>query len=126
MIAAAAGGGVCCCAMPTGIRKQGKIKYIDSQYAHLRSMLVKNGQLVKRGQQIGTMGSNRGMYPAHLHFEMRHNLSTGMQRESVSRSLTDWADPTSFIRAHRQLKKDWRKHPVPRGTYQPYKGLKGL
>jgi len=106
--------------------QSGKIKYIDSQYAHLRTMLVKNGQMVKRGQQIGTMGSNRGMYPAHLHFEMRHNLNTGMQRESVSRSLTNWADPTSFIRAHRQLKKDWRKHPVPTGTYQPYKGLKGL
>jgi len=106
--------------------KSGKIKYIDSQYGHLRSMLVKKGQFVKRGQKIGTMGSNRGMYPAHLHFEMRHNLHTGMQRESVSRSLTNWADPTRFIRAHRRLKRDWRKHPVPTGTYKTYRGFKGL
>jgi murein DD-endopeptidase MepM/ murein hydrolase activator NlpD len=106
--------------------KTGKVKFIDSQYAHLRSILVKKGDVVKRGQKIGTMGSNRGMYPAHLHFEMRHNLSIGMQRESVSRTLANWADPTSFIRAHRRLKKDWRKHPVPTGTYSPYKGFKGL
>lgn len=106
--------------------KTGKINYIDSQYAHLLGMSVKTGDFVKRGQQIGTLGSNRGMYPAHLHFEMRHNLQIGMQRESVPRDLTNWADPTSFIRAHRRLKRDWRKHPVPTGTYTPYKGLKGL
>lgn len=106
--------------------QSGKINYVDSQYAHLRSMLVRNGQVVKRGQQIGTMGSNRGMYPAHLHFEMRHNLTIGMQRENVARDMINWVDPTSFIRAHRQLKKEWRKYSVPTGTYQPYKGLKGL
>lgn len=106
--------------------KSGKVKFIDSQYAHLRSMAVKNGDYVKRGQQIGTLGGNAGMYPAHLHFEMRHNLRIGMQRNSVPRSLTNWADPTSFIRAHRRLKRDWRKHPVPIGTYKPYKGFSGL
>ena len=106
--------------------KSGQVKYVDSQYAHLRTMLVKNGQIVKRGDQIGTMGSNRGMYPAHLHFEMRYNLHIGMQRESVACSATNWVDPTSFIRAHRSLKKERGKHPVPTGTYQPYKGLKGL
>ena len=103
-----------------------KVKYIDSQYAHLRSIAVKNGDFVKRGQQIGTLGSNRGMYPAHLHFEMRHNLTIGMKRENVERSLTNWADPSSFIRAHRKLKKDWLKQSVPTGTYPPYKGLKGI
>ena len=106
--------------------KSGKVKFIDSQYAHLRSMLVKKGDYVKRGQKIGTLGGNAGMYPAHLHFEMRHNLNIGMQRNSVARSLTNWADPTSFIIAHRRLKRDWRKHPVPIGTYTPYKGFSGL
>jgi len=106
--------------------KTGKVKYIDSQYAHLRSMLVKKGDFVKRGQKIGTMGGNSGMYPVHLHFEMRHNLKIGMQRNSVPRTLTNWADPTKFIKAHRTLKRDWRKHPVPTGTYTPYRGFKGL
>ncbi len=106
--------------------KTGKVSFIDSQYGHLRSILVKKGDIVKRGQKIGTMGSNRGMYPAHLHFEMRHNLKIGMQRDSVPRTLTHWADPTTFIRAHRRLKKDWRKHPVPTGTYSSYRGFAGL
>jgi len=106
--------------------KTGKVKFIDSQYAHLRSMSVKKGDLVKRGQKIGTLGGNAGMYPAHLHFEMRHNLHIGMQRNSVPSNFTNWADPTTFIKAHRKLKRDWRKHPVPTGTYSPYKGFNGL
>ncbi|MCH1507673.1 MAG: M23 family metallopeptidase, partial [Akkermansiaceae bacterium] len=60
----------------------GKVKYVDSQYGHLRTILVKKGDLVKRGQKIGTMGNNRGMYAAHLHFEIRHNINIGMQREN--------------------------------------------
>lgn len=106
--------------------KTGKVKFIDSQYAHLRSMSVKKGDMVKRGQKIGTLGGNAGMYPAHLHFEMRHNLHIGMQRNSVSSNSTNWADPTAFIKTHRKLKRDWRKHPVPTGTYTPYKGFNGL
>ena len=104
----------------------GQVKFVDSQYGHLRSILVKKGQLVKRGQKIGTMGNNRGMYAAHLHFEMRHNLKIGMQRESVERSTKNWADPTKFIKAHRQLKKEWRPVVVPTGTYKEYRGHKGL
>lgn len=106
--------------------KTGKVEYCDSLYGHNRSIKVKVGDLVKRGQQIATMGNNRGMYPAHLHFEIRHNLKIGMQRDSVERSLENWADPTSFINKYRQLKKEWRKQPVPTGTYAEYKGFKGL
>ena len=106
--------------------KTGKIAHVDSLYGHLRTMAVKVGDRVKRGQQIGTMGNNRGMYPAHLHFEIRHNINIGMQRESVARNLTHWADPTLFIKAHRILKKEWRKVEVPTGTYKIYKGFKGL
>lgn len=106
--------------------KTGKMKYVDSLYGHLRKFLVKVGDKVKRGQQIGTMGNNRGMYPAHLHFEIRFNLSTGMQRESVSKSLSNWADPTYFIKQHRKLRKEWRTASIPTGTYKIYKGFKGL
>ena len=104
----------------------GKIKYVDSLYGHNRTMLVKKGDMVKRGQKIATMGNNRGMYPAHLHFEIRHNLTVGMQRTSVAKSLTNWADPTKFIKKYRKLKKEWRKQAVPTGTYKVYKGLRGL
>ena len=106
--------------------KNGKIKYVDSLYGHNRTMLVKKGDLVTRGQKIATMGNNRGMYPAHLHFEIRHNIKIGMYRTSVSKSLSNWADPTAFIKANRKLKKEWRKQAVPTGTYKVYKGFSGL
>jgi murein DD-endopeptidase MepM/ murein hydrolase activator NlpD len=57
----------------------GQIKYCDTLNGHLHQILVKQGQIIKRGEKIGTIGTNFGMYPAHLHFEMRHNLSIGMQ-----------------------------------------------
>jgi murein DD-endopeptidase MepM/ murein hydrolase activator NlpD len=104
----------------------GKVKFCDSLYGHMRSISVKVGQEVKRGDKIGTMGSNRGMYPAHLHFEIRHNLTTGMQRNSVARTLTNWADPTKFINKYRRLNREWRKVPMPVGTYKEYAGFKGL
>lgn len=104
----------------------GKVQYVDSLYGHNRKILVKVGQKVVRGQQISTMGNNRGMYPAHLHFEIRHNLNIGMHRESVGGNYTNWADPTAFIKKYRKLKKEFRKQPVPTGTYTDYKGFKGL
>lgn len=106
--------------------KSGQVKFIDSLYGHNRKMLVKVGDKVQRGQQIATMGNNRGMYMAHLHFEIRHNLKIGMQRTSVGKNLTNWADPTAFIKKYRTLKKESSKQVVPTGTYQTYKSYKGL
>jgi murein DD-endopeptidase MepM/ murein hydrolase activator NlpD len=104
----------------------GQVKHCDSLYGHLHSMWVKVGQKVKRGQQVGTIGSNRGMYAAHLHFEIRHNLRVGMHRNSVGRDLSNWADPTGFINKYRRLSKEWGKQSVPIGICPEYKGYKGL
>jgi murein DD-endopeptidase MepM/ murein hydrolase activator NlpD len=104
----------------------GQVKFIDSLYGHLDKMMVKTGQSVKRGQQIGTIGSNFGMYPAHLHFEIRHNITIGMARRGVPSDLTNWADPTQFINQYRRLNREWRGVAVPTGTYQEYAGFKGL
>ena len=104
----------------------GQVKFIDSLYGHLDKMMVKTGQGVKRGQQVGTIGTNRGMYPAHLHFEMRHNITIGMARNSVQADLKNWADHTQFITKYRRLKREWRGVAVPTGTYNEYAGFKGL
>ena len=106
--------------------KSSQIKFVDSLYGHNRKMLVKVGDKVKRGQQISTMGNNRGMYMAHLHFEIRHNLKIGMMRSSVKSNLTNWADPTAFIKKYRKLQVESKKHAVPTKTYPVYKGFKGL
>jgi len=103
-----------------------QIKYIDTLNGHLDKILVKVGQAVKRGQQIGTIGNNFGMYPAHLHFEMRHDVTIGMMRNNVPADMTHWADPSQFINQHRRLNREWRPVPVPIGTYLEYNGNKGL
>ncbi len=104
----------------------GEVKFCDTLNGHLNQMTVKVGQAVKRGQQIGTIGSNFGMYPAHLHFEIRHNLTIGMARRGVPADLVNWADPTQFITQYRRLNREWRPAAMPTGTYQEYGGFKGL
>ncbi len=104
----------------------GQVRFCDSLYGHLLERMVKVGDMVKRGQQIGKMGSNSGMYPAHLHFEIRHNLTIGMQRESVARTMDNWADPRTFINRYRKLNREFRKQSTPIGTYTDYHGFKGL
>lgn len=106
--------------------KSGQVKYIDTLNGHLNEILVKEGQSLKRGQQIGTIGSNFGMYPAHLHFEMRHNINIGMMRNNFPADMVNWADPTEFINAHRQLNREWHTVVLPTGTYQEYCGFKGI
>jgi murein DD-endopeptidase MepM/ murein hydrolase activator NlpD len=104
----------------------GQVKFIDTLSGHLDRMLVRTGQTVKRGQQIGTIGTNSGMYTAHLHFEIRHNIRIGMQRNSVPSTLEHWADPTQFINNHRKLNREWRPVSMPTGTYETYAGFNGL
>ncbi len=104
----------------------GQVKYCDTLNGHLNEILVKDGQQIKRGQKIGTIGSNFGMYPAHLHFEIRYNIKIGMQRSGVASTTENWADPTQFINKYRKLNREWRPVLVPTGTYQPYGGFKGL
>ncbi len=104
----------------------GQVKYCDALYGHLDKMTVKVGQALKRGEQLGTIGNNRGMYAAHLHFEIRHNITIGMNRNGVPSDLINWADPTQFITKYRRLNREWRPVAVPSGTYPEYQGFKGL
>jgi murein DD-endopeptidase MepM/ murein hydrolase activator NlpD len=92
-------------------------KYVDSLYGHLLDFTVKMGQIVKRGQLIGRMGNNRGMYDAHLHFEMRKNIQVGMFRNSFPRDYSVYWDPTQFIAAHRSLPGGGRTVSVPVNTF---------
>lgn len=45
-----------------------------TMYAHMRkNLLVKNGQIVKKGQRLGYMEDSGNAYGAHLHFEITKN-----------------------------------------------------
>jgi murein DD-endopeptidase MepM/ murein hydrolase activator NlpD len=83
--------------------EEGQLKFVDSLYGHLNEIKTQLGALVERGQLIGTIGSNHGMYPAHLHFEMRKDLRVGMFRSSFPRDFSVYWDPTQFIAQRRVL-----------------------
>ena len=100
--------------------KDGKVKFVDSLYGHLNTRYVTLHQRVKRGQKIGTIGTNRGMYLAHLHFEIRKNLYIGMHRSSYARGYGNYWDPTYFIKQHRQCTTSTRSFQVPINTFKPY------
>ncbi len=78
-----------------------------SQYAHLAEMMVKPGDFVSRGQQIGVIGhmmdaQGKPKGPPHLHFELRcHELSANewyLPRDDV---LRYYLHPSAFINSHR-------------------------
>ncbi len=102
----------------------GKVKYVDSLYGHLNRRNVVLNQRVKKGQKIGTIGTNRGMYLAHLHFETRKNLYIGMHRSKFAKTYANYYSPTSFIRSHRQCPTSSKLYPVPINTFAPYPGGK--
>jgi hypothetical protein len=80
-----------------------QMKTADSVYAHLDKILVREGKQIVRGQQIGTIGTNRGMYTAHLHFEIRKNLFIGYNQRSFAKDFSNYYVPTSFIAQRRKL-----------------------
>jgi hypothetical protein len=70
-------------------------RFFQSMYAHLHRIDVAVGSLVGRGQQIGTVGSAAGLYPAHLHYEIRlgHGAEIGA---GYGDHALDRVDPSAF------------------------------
>ncbi len=72
---------------------------ILSFYGHLDppSVVLKPGDCVKRGDQVGAVGKPRGR--PHLHFEIRHYMpdQPGPGYWSVDPRLAGWEPPTEYI-----------------------------
>ena len=90
-----------------------QIYFSDSLYGHLDRIMVREGQQVTRGQQVGTIGNNHGMYPPHLHFEIHKDLSIGVNHAQGTRDLHSYWVPTDFIMDHRSLHGGGRSVPTP-------------
>lgn len=59
-----------------------------TMYAHMRkNLLVKNGQIVKKGQRLGYMGDSGNAYGAHLHFEIMKDGTRINPYEYLNRDL---------------------------------------
>ena len=97
--------------------EQKQLKFADSLYAHLDRITVREGQQLKRGQQVGTIGTNHGMYPPHLHFEIHKDLTIGVNHAAGTRDLKSYWLPTEFIVAHRHLGGGGRNVPTPAAKF---------
>ncbi len=69
-------------------------------YAHLDKREVQEGEVVRRGQKVGSVGTADGHYLAHLHFEVRRSGSVYPGAGYADAPL-DRVSPDAFIRAHR-------------------------
>lgn len=79
---------------------QEKPEYVETVYAHVASMWARKGNKMKRGEVIGTIGSAKGKYHAHLHFEIRAEPGKHI-RAGYEGDTTGFQDPTVFIEARR-------------------------
>ncbi|MDG1435364.1 MAG: M23 family metallopeptidase [Saprospiraceae bacterium] len=70
--------------------------YVESFYAHLDEVKVKEGEFIRRGQLLGTIGTADGIYSAHLHLEMRNFIDMGIG-PGYSDDTFGFLVPTDFI-----------------------------
>jgi hypothetical protein len=87
-------------------------RVIQTVYAHLEDISAEMGQVLRRGDLVGTVGTAEGLYLAHLHFEVREgpyvNPSVGYADAPLNR-----ISPERFIRQYRGAAEDLL-NPPPR------------
>ena len=99
-----------CCGWGNVVRVVHKVpndpnnEYVESVYAHLQNINVKVGDLIKRGQKVGTIGTANGKYSAHLHLEMRSFVSMSLG-PGYSDDTFGYLIPTKYIKQNRPAKR---------------------
>ena len=75
---------------------------LESVYGHLNELLRTNGEVTKR-EQIGTIGNANGLYPCHLHLELRTSECPVWNQpgNGYSSERKGWIDPSDFINSRR-------------------------
>jgi murein DD-endopeptidase MepM/ murein hydrolase activator NlpD len=73
---------------------------VESLYAHLHRVDVVVGQVVRRGERVGTIGDAHGRYGPHLHLELRERPGLPLG-PGYSDHRDGYLAPTPFIRARR-------------------------
>ena len=103
-----------------------KVLCCQTLYAHLDRIDVKVGQLVKRGDQIGTIGNNHGMFTAHLHAELHFNILANCGQQGIPKTASNYGNLTNFIRYYRRLTPESKYVKLPIGCFLPYMDTEGL
>lgn len=106
--------------------KTGKVLCCQTLYAHLDRIDVQLGQLVGRGQQIGTIGTNNGMFPAHLHSELHFNVLVNCGQQGIPKKAGNYGNLSDFINHYRKLRPEQKMVKLPIGGFLPYKDTEGL
>ena len=106
--------------------KSGRVLCCQTLYGHLGRIDVKLGQLVKRGDQVGTIGTNRGMFPAHLHTELHFNILVNCGQQGIPKTAKNYGNLTAFINHYRRLRPEKKFVKLPIGCFLPYKDTEGL
>jgi len=91
-------------------RVSSKIDTVLSVYIHLKDVYVKENEIVKRRNTIGTIGDG-GVYRPHLHFEIRKasmdKFASDFWPSSYDKDrnwvLQNYESPSKFIREHRKI-----------------------
>jgi len=83
------------------IKNKNDTKFVESLYAHLEKMYIKEGMTVKVGHKLGTMGNVGGIYYAHLHFELRTKILLPLGG-GYAENTDGFTDPSAFIKRMRK------------------------
>jgi len=81
-----------------------KIFILESIYAHISKSYVQENQFVTKGQKIAEIGNAGGLYPAHLHFELRDNPKMDLGGGYAS-DTEGFLNPRKFIQKQKRLYK---------------------
>jgi murein DD-endopeptidase MepM/ murein hydrolase activator NlpD len=98
--------------------------FIMSRYVHLDKRLVKKGDKVTRGQQVGTLGSTgllAGGFP-HLHFELRTGVNPEISKSKTYNPHKFWAGGVGVVTCF-DINKHWTDKPFNTTYPVPCKGV---
>ena len=90
-------------------------RLVQTFYSHLFHASARVGDLVARGQEIGTVGSSLGIYYSHLHYEIRESdgVHIGGGYVEDKKRPGETLDPTKFVAEYNKRKpEDIRKSPL--------------
>ncbi len=80
-------------------------KYYETLYAHCDEINIAENSMVPTGGRIGTIGNANGHYLAHLHFELRDDVTMGLGH-GYHENKKGYLDPTAFIEANAYQKEN--------------------
>ncbi len=106
--------------------KSGKVLCCQTLYGHLDEINVRLGQIVGRGTQVGTIGTNNGMFTAHLHAELHFNVDVNCGHQGIAKNNVNYGNLTEFIKHYRRLPVEKKFVKLPIGSFIPYKNTNGL